>query len=597
MAKKKLKHRIRKKSNPGKRPHSPRILRQSSARTVDRKRGRDRGNLSGSSWSSVKIDNTTYTWGTGSQPLSSSRSEVKGQPKKIEKARKLDVERERETSEGKPRTEIEKRREIERKTIAFFKKWATPRTPGSGPVEIEESAGRKIKSGRGKAFGKPTAAAKEKIKTTTQVPKRKVKEMRKIEKKNPTHKIDVAQEIVGEKVPKAVVIEKMPLIVEEEPKHEVKMGIGKTEAPEVQGEPKIPEKKLKRESRKERAITSEEIMPEVAGENATPKVPEEKILPLIVEENAGSEAKIGRGIPEDLKIMPTGMSSLDGPIGGGFPSGSLVLLVGEIGSGYNEFAMTSSVMLAATKAGKLTKPPGENIVLPGEIWWVTFTRKQEDLMSEMAPSFDGDLYDLFNKQSNFKDLSEAFFATSSVPLEWVSKKQVNEVNNGEMLATVGKMLAGVYNLADRQTSKPKGLLNSLAEFLTKKGPNNVVILNTLTDLAMLYSESENDWYEFMIFLRGLQRATKEWGGIIYASLDANLLEKHMEQEIAACVDGVLNFEWVQAGPSERRRTLYIKKFRRLPSSAMGASMRFNVNLTSNVGLQVTKTELIEGLKS
>lgn len=392
-------------------------------------------------------------------------------------------------------------------------------------------------------------------------------------------------------------MEKMPLIVEEESKRETKIESETTEAPEVQVDHEISEKKPKRESKKERAITEKEIMPEVDGENVIPTKTEEKILPSILEEKAGSEVKIGHGIAEDLRIMPTGISSLDGPIGGGFPSGSLVLLVGEIGSGYNEFAMTSSVMLAATKAGKLTRPPGENIVLPEEIWWVTFTRKQEDLMSEMAPSFDGDLYDLYNKQSNFKDLSEAYFATSSVPLEWVSKRQTDEGNNGEMLATVGKMLAGVYNLAERPTSKPKGLLNSLADFLTKKGPNNVVILNTLTDLAMLYSESETDWYEFMIFLRGLQRATKEWGGIIYASLDANLLEKHMEQEIAACVDGVLNFEWVQAGPSERRRTLYIKKFRRLPSSAMGASMRFNVNLTSNVGLQVTKTELIEGLKS
>jgi archaellum biogenesis ATPase FlaH len=597
MTKKKFTHRVKKRRNTKRRSHSPRILRQSPARDVERKRERGGGDSPGSSWSSVKIDNTTYTWGTGSAPPSASRREIKSKPERIEKTPKLEVERARDQVEKKHKSEIEKRREIERKTIALFKKWATAPSPVSGAVEIEEKTRNEVRKGREKVFKKPTTVAKKKSKTTAQMPKHKVKVRRKTAEKSPTHKVDVAQEIVGERIPTAVVMEKMPLIVEEESKREVKMGLGTNEAPEVHVEHKISEKKPKRETKRERAITEEEIMPEVSGENVIPTAAEEKIPPLIVEEKAGSEVKIGRGIPEDLKIMPTGISSLDGPIGGGFPSGSLVLLVGEIGSGYNEFAMTSSVMLAATKAGKLTIPPGENIVLPEEIWWVTFTRKQSDLMSEMAPSFDGDLYDLFNKQSNFKDLSEAYFATSSVPLEWVSKRPVEEENNGEMLATVGKMLAGVYNLAERPTSKPKGLLNSLADFLTKKGPNNVVILNTLTDLAMLYSESETDWYEFMIFLRGLQRATKEWGGIIYASLDANLLEKHMEQEIAACVDGVLNFEWVQAGPSERRRTLYIKKFRRLPSSAMGASMRFNVNLTSNVGLQVTKTELIEGLKS
>jgi KaiC/GvpD/RAD55 family RecA-like ATPase len=306
------------------------------------------------------------------------------------------------------------------------------------------------------------------------------------------------------------------------------------------------------------------------------------------------KAKIGFGLPKQLKIMPTGISSLDGPIEGGLPHGSLVLLVGEIGSGYYEFAMTSSVMLAGTKAGRLDPPVGKNIMLPEKIWWVTFTRKPEDIISEMASSFDSDFYELFTNQSNFKDLSEPYFANSSATRDWVSKSSAVERKNAKTIATVEKML-GAYNLTKRPTSKPRELMNSLADFLIKEGPNNIVILNTLTDLATLYSESDTSWYEFMIFLRWLLRATKEWSGIIYAILDANLLEKHMEQEIAACVDGILNFEWVQAGSAERRRTLYIKKFRRLPSSAIGTVMRFNVDLTSNIGLLVTKTEFIMGL--
>jgi len=318
----------------------------------------------------------------------------------------------------------------------------------------------------------------------------------------------------------------------------------------------------------------------------------------VAEKKPRREVKVEREkiVEEELKIMPTGIASFDGPIGGGFPSGSLVVLTGEVGSGYDEFAMTSSVMLAATKAGRISPPPGKNIVLPKEIWWVTFTRPQSDLMSEMALGFDSDLFELFRKQANFKDLSEAYFATSSVPLEWVSERMVGK-RREETLATLGETLAGVYRIAERPSAKPKGMMNSLTDFLTERGPNNVVILHTLTDLAMLYSESEASWYEFMIFLRGLQRATKKWGGLIYTSLDANLLESRMEQEIAACVDGVLTFEWVQAGPTERRRYLYMKKFRRLPSSAGGGAMRFNVNITPSVGLQVIKPELIEGLKA
>jgi len=297
----------------------------------------------------------------------------------------------------------------------------------------------------------------------------------------------------------------------------------------------------------------------------------------------------------EATLIPTGISSLDAAIGGGFPAGSLVLSTGEIGTGYDNFIMTTSVMVAAMKIGRISRPPGKNIMLPEETWWVTFNRPESDLMNEFSRTFDSDLYKSFCDQVKFKDLSEDYFATSSVPLEWVSEELVQK-GQKEMLTSLGKALAGAYRLAEKPSAKPKGLLNSLADFLTKLGPNNFVVLHSLTDLAILYSDSDERWYDFMIFLRGLQRVTKKWGGIIHTSLDANLLEKHKEEEIAACVDGVLSFEWAQAGPVERRRTLYIKKFRRLPT-AEGGIMRFDVNVTPSVGLQVIKPELIVGLKA
>jgi hypothetical protein len=87
----------------------------------------------------------------------------------------------------------------------------------------------------------------------------------------------------------------------------------------------------------------------------------------------------------------------------------------------------------------------------------------------MAPIFDSDLFELFRKQANFKDLSEAYFATSSVPLEWVSKELAKR-RRGEMLRVLGETLAGVYRLAEKPSVKPKGMLTSLADFLTEEGP-------------------------------------------------------------------------------------------------------------------------------
>ncbi|MDI6820443.1 MAG: hypothetical protein QMC89_06035 [Candidatus Hodarchaeaceae archaeon] len=295
------------------------------------------------------------------------------------------------------------------------------------------------------------------------------------------------------------------------------------------------------------------------------------------------------------RIIPTGISSLDGLVGGGFPAGSFVLLLGEIGSGNMEFAMTSSVMLAAIKAGRLPPPTGPGIVLPKEIWWVTLTRLQSDLMNEIALSFDRDLYEPFEKRVKFVDLSKDYFATSSVPLEWVSEGWAAEKRK-EMLTSLGDALAGVGKAVGRPTTKPKGCCKSLADFLLAHARGNVVFLHSLTDLARLYSDTEAKQYEFMLFLRGLQRAAKNWGGLVYTDLTTNLFDKHMEEEIASCADGVLAFGWEQVGPIQRRRSLHFRKFQGLLSARQDVLTRFEVNITSSTGLYIVRPEAIEGLR-
>ena len=100
---------------------SPRILRQLSARGVKRGGGIAGGNPTGMSWSSVKIDNTAYTWGTGVALPGGSRHEVEGESEIVEKKtrrearrgraeKKPRVEREREIADEKPTSEVEKER-------------------------------------------------------------------------------------------------------------------------------------------------------------------------------------------------------------------------------------------------------------------------------------------------------------------------------------------------------------------------------------------------------------------------------------------------------------------------------------------------------
>jgi KaiC/GvpD/RAD55 family RecA-like ATPase len=295
------------------------------------------------------------------------------------------------------------------------------------------------------------------------------------------------------------------------------------------------------------------------------------------------------------KVIPTGIVSLDALIGGGFPAGSLVLLLGEIGAGHKEFAMSSGMMLGAMKQG-LIKPAGPGVALPKETWWLTFTRSPADLLNEVSMSFDKDLYELFKKNVKFKDFSEDYFKLSPVPPEWVSEERVAE-RKAEKLAALEDAFAGIRRAVGAPTARPKTLLESLANFLTECAPNNLVVLCTLGDLARLYSDSEQKWYDFTLFLRGLQRAAKRWGGIIYADMTAKLLSPRMEEEIAACVDGVLSFEWERAGAIGRRRMMHFRKFRGLMPRLDGtAIVRFEVSVTPTSGFEVTRAELIEGLR-
>ena len=88
--------------------------------------------------------------------------------------------------------------------------------------------------------------------------------------------------------------------------------------------------------------------------------------------------------------MPTGIASLDPVLDGGVPPGSVVLLLGEHGAGSVEFVQTSIIHLSLLKQSGAS---GEHLLLPDGISYVTCTRMREDILKEMALSFNPDLYD------------------------------------------------------------------------------------------------------------------------------------------------------------------------------------------------------------
>jgi len=255
-----------------------------------------------------------------------------------------------------------------------------------------------------------------------------------------------------------------------------------------------------------------------------------------------------------LRRVPTGILSLDEALGGGVPPGSLLLLMGEVGSGPQEFVLTSSVLLAATRAGLLQV--GEEQVVPERMWWITFGRQEQDLREEVLSSFGQELCGEFDRWVRFRDLGES-----------------------------------LLSLTDPDSSLD--LLDSLHRFLREEGRDSLIVLSELTNLLSQLRGSERGWRGLLLFLRRLQRESKGWGnGLIYVPLEIGGGEEGLG-ELEACADGVFSFEWIRPGPYKRKRVMYLRRLRRLPSSLWGEAV-FEVSFVPPMGLQLTKPELIKG---
>lgn len=270
----------------------------------------------------------------------------------------------------------------------------------------------------------------------------------------------------------------------------------------------------------------------------------------------------------DLKKNPTGIDSLDPVLQGGFPSGSLVLLLGEIGAGEFEFAISSIARL-------LNRPKAGNL-FPGKVCYVSLTRGKDDVMKEVAFSFP-EFYNMIRDRLEFKDFSEAFFARSFIPINWRSSSQT-ELSFDSL----------------KWDKEEENLVVALIDYLDKNAKGNIVIIDSLTVLAQHCLE-RMEWKDMILFLRGLQKASKKWDGLVYTMLSEGIFERNKQIEIQDCMDGVIVFEWDKQGISQRQRIMYMKKFRGLlPALDQDNIVNFETQISSQKGFEVSNIKRVRG---
>lgn len=280
-----------------------------------------------------------------------------------------------------------------------------------------------------------------------------------------------------------------------------------------------------------------------------------------------SDSNTTGGTKGGRERVPTGIASLDPALDGGVPPGSMILLVGDIGGGSQEFTYTSLMAHSLPK----TTATREGIILPRGIRYITVSKCREDIISEIRDSFHAELAQGLSSVT-FEDLSNLYFDSSIVPLEWYSS---------------GDILSRMTRRSERET-----ILAQLASAISRIEGNTLVIFDSLTEIG-LQCKIQDQWPALTGLLRGFQRYSKEKQITSFFLLTRGILEPQRERELADVVDAVFHFRWEESTAARRQRIMFVEKFRGvMPHLEDKELVKFSVNISAGHGFQVSNIRVV-----
>ena len=242
--------------------------------------------------------------------------------------------------------------------------------------------------------------------------------------------------------------------------------------------------------------------------------------------------------------IPFGVSRFDKVVEGGAPRGTVVLLVGDAGAGAREFMYTSATMnaVAHTDEDLFELHYGdlhEDATLPPEVHYISFTDNQETIREELAYVLDEELVTAAAEHITVRDLSPEYFQLSPVPRQWYlgETTTLQDLSGGE--------------------SRPD-VLTALGSYLNDNAFNNLVVIDSITDLVAAISD-DMAWNDIAMLIRGLGKAAHRWNGLVLAYASRETLEETQLGHLMDAADGTLQFEW-ESGGSKRARTMVVREF-------------------------------------
>jgi len=103
-------------------------------------------------------------------------------------------------------------------------------------------------------------------------------------------------------------------------------------------------------------------------------------------------------------------------------------------------------------------------------------------------------------------------------------------------------------------------LEGLGDELSDRAPGNLVIIDSLSDLAAAAGRDERfSWSDINYLVKGLQKASHRWGGLVLVQVNHETLSAIEHGQLVDSCSGTLQFQW-ETGGSTRARTLVVKNF-------------------------------------
>ncbi|SFK74748.1 RecA-superfamily ATPase, KaiC/GvpD/RAD55 family [Halogranum rubrum] len=246
-----------------------------------------------------------------------------------------------------------------------------------------------------------------------------------------------------------------------------------------------------------------------------------------------------------MTTIPFGVPRLDSIIGGGVPSGNVVLLVGEAGAGAREFMYTSAAMNALAHAdperfdlhyGDLA----DDARIPPEIHYLSFTADRDYIEQELAYTMTDEIVDAAVDRIQFRDFSPEYFQLSPIPRDWYMDETTS-----------------LQDLGSQQNRD--GVVSALGDYLSEHAAGNLVLIDSITELIGTIGDDVT-WTEVATVMRGLMKASHQWDGLIIALVNLETLDARELGHLMDAAGGTLQFEW-ESGGSQRARTMVVRSFR------------------------------------